>query len=241
MQVTDSMKNATLNKDNRTRFADAVVAYAFEERVKALFADHDKFTADLVRRSWGKTPQAQAANRKRCKTVKDSLKKLRDQRIYAPSDDPGSAGTSRVTVNAAGRRVDYVLDVAPESRRLGLLAYGVFEQAGRGRMVRGLGSREIVLTAGEPLVGRLFDLLDSAKELSDAADVLHRQVEAVLRPCRYFGDAMKAWPGVELFAENILSTSRELRVTGPQLQARVEALRAGDVDVKSALKTGGDA
>lgn len=236
MEITQSMKSATLNKDNRARFADAVVAYAFEARLNALFAEHDQLSADLVRRSWGKTPQAQAANRKRCKTVTDSLKKLRDQRVAAPSDDPAPVSTTHVSINAAGRRVDYVLDVETEKRRLWSLRHGAFENRGYGSLTRGVGSKYITLTADEPLVGRLFALLDGARDLVDAADVLHRQVEAVLKPCRVFGDAMNAWPGIERFAENILSTSRELRVTGPQLQARIEALREGSVDIRSALE-----
>lgn len=236
MKITESMKKATLNADNRERFIAAVLNDAFKARSEKLQAGMVELIGKLGKRTWGKTPQAQAALRKKVAKVNAELKTLEDKGVSNADNSLGRNNGYDLSVNAAGRNLTVkayrleptIVNVFKYSFDRVYLSGTMSRQDGDGDNLAGaVACRRLTLLAGDPLLKQLDAIQTDWDATSEAAKELRAQVAAILKSCKTFGKALEKWPGLAKYADSILSESREIAVSGEVIEARIKALREG--------------
>lgn len=233
------MKKATLNAENRARFADAILADAFEKRFEVLRGQMAELMPKLYERTWGKTPQARAALKKKVTAFNKMRRELRNKDVEDVSGN--SAGREKVYgffLSAGGQR--FKISANPNEHGLGNSFDLVYLRGNNGSRDYWAANDELSLPADDPLVKQFHAIKDEWDETSSACRQLRAQIMATLNTCRTFDKALEKWPGVAAYAEAILSRSREVAVRGEVLDARIAALKAGKVPATKALKIGAE-
>lgn len=222
IDISESMLKATLNVQKREAFVRAILKDAFGARSEKLEADYKALIEKLATRTWGETPQARGALKKKVAKLMETRDEMKNRGVEVQVYGPTNRILS-LTVNAAG----LVFELACSLDGFKPYRWGfqkALQRPDKYTKMYVCGD-SVTLKSGDPLIDELHRIKDECEALKEAAEVLAREVETVIAPCRTFGKALEVWPGLAPYAEAILSTSRAVAVRPEDLDKRIEALK----------------
>lgn len=238
MKITESMKKAPLNMDNRKRFVDAIIEDAFGQRFETLRADVEDIKLKLFERTWGKTPQARAALKKKVTAFNKMRKELTGKNVQM--FNRGNASREKIYSSflliAGGQRFAISLDPRTKKCTASFEFTYLMEQSGT--VEHWVADDEISLPESDSLVKEFHRIRQEWDDTADAARTMQAQVAALLKPCKTFEKALDKWPGIEAYAANILSQSKVIAIRPEVLDERIRLLKEGNMRIDLVMKKG---
>lgn len=239
IKLNESVLQMKLNADNRNRFVDAILSDALKARSDAIRKETDELFKKFRELTWGKTPQARAANKKKAVKLRQEAQALKDKGIEANF----SFGDQdrRLNLNIGGSAVQVFFRKAP-SKNHTVNFSGEFLQTSGPREYDyfHMGSDKLTLQSDDPLAIKFWKLRDEARDIKDASEELRTMLLTMMGRSKTLGAAVEKWPELANYAPAIMSACRELVVKPEDLNAKLMALKANNKSVSDALKVTAD-
>lgn len=245
-KLSASMLKMKLNAANRKSLINVIMRDALLGRSDKLRADMVKLLADLRERTYGKTPQARAANRKKMNEFTALAKHLSNKGIDVPHGSVGERDYD-LRLNLAGRQATvYFKDFYSAKHTVDFdgefldsdLPYKDADTKAL-RVYHLMGSASLTLVEGDPLNTRFWALNSEAEEIKAASEELELTITPMLKATT-LGKALEKWAMLEEYAPLIMSQSKEIVVRPDVLNARIKALKSGKGSAKSAISKGAE-
>ena len=230
------MRKAQLNATNRPRFVDAILSEAFGARSAKLRKDYEQLMCDMLERTWGKTPAARTALRKKVAEWDKLRKAFEDKGKQMGNYQVGVRSDSYMQLSLGGMSFKADIEIVERFSKAPVFKMSAHALARAGNHVKvDAFSDALNLPSDDRLALRFFAIKNEAEALEAAADELGVQVTAVLAGSRTFGAALEKWPALEKFGDAILSQSRVVMVRPEILDAKIAALKSGKGSVRDAM------
>ena len=241
IQITDSLRKTKLNNEKRFQFADSIMQDVFRKRSDAIRVKVVKWQEKLVAETWGASPQARAANKKRAVKLRELIEDCRKRGVSVRTDYIGHT-RSDLTLNMAGAALNpYFFESIATYALINFDQEFLADIGNRTRKSHELAAYSLTLKQGHKLIDEFEKLKHEADQLKEAGVEFRLMVDGVLKRSTTIGTALQNWPELEKYIDSIMSKSREIIVKPEDLTAKLNAIKSG-VNIKDAMKsTGGDA
>lgn len=236
IKLNDSVLDIKLNAENRARFRNVILEDAIKHRSDNIRNEMKKLQVNIINRSWGKTPQARAANLKLSKQAQDLEKKIESRGLECATF---SVGHYRMTIdmNLAGSKILLWLIKSNYESNVINFDYEFLTRDGTSdrRESFKLGNERIICDADDPITLKFFELKHEADEIAAAGEELTAILNTILGKARTLRDAVKKWPELANYTSAIMSASREIIVRPEDLNAKITALKNPNTSTKKAM------
>lgn len=230
--LNESVLKMSLNADNRTRFTNVILEDTFLERSNSIRADMRVLMHKFEELSWGKTPKQHTDNMKLSASV-DKLKATAEAKGLDHTLRIGR-NTETIVVNMGGPV--YTLGYDQREDVICNFNYEFIGYPGSNeRSEFHIGCERVDVDSNHKLVKEFDKLKDEASDLEEASQVLKAMLNTVFGKSRTLGKAVEQWPELTSYAPSILSACREMTINGPDLNAKIQALREGKMSAKDAM------
>lgn len=243
IELNESVKQMTLNADNRRAFVNAILKDVLQARSDTVRKEMAQLQDKLVERTWGTTPQARTAVKKTASKLEESAKALRAKGFHVSGVMVGSA-TDKLSLNIGGRSVNLywheelcgasVINFNQEF----ITCCNYRNEHARlvsSKCVR-LGNSELTLQQNDPLTVQFWKLKDEADAIKEAGEQLTAILNSVLGKAKKLGQALEKWPELSQYAPAILSACREITVHPDVLNKILDGLADGKQPVGKVMK-----
>lgn len=236
------MLSMKLNVTTRQSLINVIMRDALQGRSDKVRTEMINLMADMRERTFGKTPQARAANRRKVVEFDALVKHLRAKKINVRNGSTGHnetylslnlAGESHhlrfKTFYGQGHTVDFYSEFCSTTKSVKGGEYALAQSFS-------MGNSELALESGNPLINRFEKLRNEAAEIKEASEELTLTITPMLKATT-LGKAIEKWPELEVYAPLIMSQSKEIIVLPEVLTARIKALKSGKGSAKKAIST----
>tara|TARA_R110000824_G_scaffold400882_1_gene609728 strand:- start:715 stop:1422 length:708 start_codon:yes stop_codon:yes gene_type:complete len=229
-----------LNVTTRESLINVIMRDALQGRSDKVRTEMVNLMADMRECTFGKTPQARTANRRKMAEFNTLVKHLRGKKINVSSGSTGHNETY-LSLNLAGEShhlrfktfygqchtVDFYSEFCSTTKSMKSREYACSQSFA-------MGNSELALESGNPLIKRFENLRNEASEIKEASEELILTITPMLKATT-LGKAIEKWPELEAYAPLIMSQSKEIIVRPEVLSARIKLLKSGKGSAKSAM------
>lgn len=240
IQINDSVKQMKLNAENRQKFTNVILRDALGARSDAIRKEMAELREKFYELSWGKTPQARAAVKKRITRLEGEAQEL-ERKGFPNVIFTIGRNRDHIDLNLGGAAIRLYFLKKPRTAPIINLNDEFCSKYGSREYERRLFlNGEVTLPADHKLAKKYFQLEQEAKAIQDAGEELESILGTILGKARTLGAALDKWPELSQYVPAILSASREIMVRPEVLNARLDALKSGKLSAKDAMAVGRD-
>lgn len=235
IQINDSVKMMKLNIENRNRFIDVILTATLKHRSDKVRSGMSDFNTKLIERTFGKTPQARTANRKKIETIQSISKKLKD--VGLKCDVSVIRRDYDLNVNMAGLTINIYFK-KPFTGHTVQFEREFLSYDGSERITHQMGSDHLTLLQDDKLIKQFNDLKDEAESINNSSEELRAILKTIFGKSKTLGAALEKWPELSEYVPAIMSSCREIIVPTHILNKRIDALTGDKMTTSKAMKLG---